>query len=325
MGHIRSIGWFPGAAILVAACSVSPSPSGPPLPTHTPITRPDSPSLAAASPAPTPAGEGEVVVTPEIQVIYVNHEATVWTSAFAGGGKTAPAFSLPIASAVIDFGDGSTGSVSQACSAPSSRLRLQHVFASAGSYMLSMSSAVLCESGWQLALDDGEDIRALPAATRATADWPVCTTYQLNMTEGWTGAGLGNVATLIRLSNVSKVGCSLKGYPGLQLVSATGSLLPTHVRLAADGDYMFPSIAVGRVAVGPGEVAAFEVGYTDTPSGPANDEPYDVACPPARWVRVILPQTQQWGTAKAPLAPCEGNVNVSPIFPGGERVDFPGS
>jgi hypothetical protein len=144
------------------------------------------------------------------------------------------------------------------------------------------------------------------------------------MTGGWTGAGLGNVATLIRLTNISNVGCSLTGYPSLQLVSPSGSMLPTQVRLATDGDYMFPSIAVGRVALSPGGVAAFEVGYGDNPSGAAADEPYAVACPVARWVRVILPQVQQYGTAKMPLAPCGGRVNVSPIFPGADHIDFPG-
>jgi hypothetical protein len=245
------------------------------------------------------------------------------TSAFIASGKSGPTGPLAIATARVDFGDSTAGTVSQDCASPSLRLTLHHVYKTAGAYKLAVTSATLCDPRWQLSLDSGEGIRVLPAASASSADWPACTTSQLDMTDGGTGVGLGNVGTLIRLTNVSNAGCNLMGYPGLQLVSAAGTLLPTHVRLATDGDYLFPAIAVGRVALEPGAVAAFQVGYTDNPSGSAANEPYAVACPPARWVRVILPRTQQSGTAPVPMAPCEGNLNISPIFPGRDRIDFP--
>jgi len=137
------------------------------------------------------------------------------------------------------------------------------------------------------------------------------------------GAGLGNVAMLFRLRNASNDGCRLDGYPQIQLVSETGAFLPTTETHAVDGDYSFPAIPAGPVALGPGDTASFELGYGDNPSGAAISLPYDVACPTAQRVRIILPGTHQLGTAVVPLAPCEGRINVSPIFPGPDRVEFP--
>lgn len=281
------------------------------------------PSPAPLTAVPSPAPVADVVISPAIEVVYTDSQVTMWVSAFIAGGKAGPSGPLAIASATLVFGDGTTTAVSQDCAAPALRLKVDHVYTTAATYALLVSSAELCDPGWQLYLDTGEGIQALAAAAPGTAAWPICTTGQLRMTDGGGGSGLGNVVTLIRLTNVSRSGCNLTGYPDVRLVSATGSLLPTHVRHATDGDYMFPSIAVGRVALAPGDVAAFEIGYGDNPFGPDVDAPYDVACPPARWTRVILPMTHQYGTAAARMAPCEGLVNVSPIYPGPERIQFP--
>jgi uncharacterized protein DUF4232 len=308
---------------VLAACGIAPLPTGSPSPNAIPSAAARTPSPTTATSVPSPAPVVDVVLSPEIPIVYTESDATLWASAFIAGGKTGPSGPMAIASTTVDFGDGAVGSVSQDCASPSLRLQLQHRYRTAGSYTLKVNSARLCDESWQVELDTGEGIRALAAASPLTADWPACTTYQLMMTDGGTGAGLGNVVTLIRLTNVSNSGCYLIGYPGLQLVSATHSLLPTHVHQATQGDYSFPAMAVGRVALGPGDVGAFLVGYTDNPSASAASEPYDVACPPATWLRVILPQTHQWGTADLLTAPCEGSVNVSPIFPGRDRIEFP--
>jgi hypothetical protein len=136
------------------------------------------------------------------------------------------------------------------------------------------------------------------------------------------GAGLGNVGALFRLKNTSSAGCTLVGYPGIRLVSPTGADLDTDVHDAVDGDYLFPPIVPHLVALEPGGYAAFNLGYADNPSGPGTNEPYDLACPTARWVRIVLPKTNQFGTASFAMAPCEGRVNVSAIFPGADWVSF---
>jgi hypothetical protein len=96
--------------------------------------------------------------------------------------------------------------------------------------------------------------------------------------------------------------------------------LPTHVLQATNGAYLFAPIAIGRVALAPGDTAAFEFGYGDNPLGSAVNESYDIACPPARWLRVILPGNRQYGTASVRTAPCGGLVNVSPIYPGRDPI-----
>jgi hypothetical protein len=165
-------------------------------------------------------------------------------------------------------------------------------------------------------------VHVFAAAPAQSATWPVCSTFQLQFASPWTGAGLGNVATLITLRNVGAVGCRLEGYPRVILVAATGRLLPTHDGDATTGDYMFPSVVPHRVALAPGGVASFMIGYGDNPFGAATNEPQDVACPPATEVRVVLPATGQFGTAHVAIGACGGVVRVSPIVPGANGLRF---
>jgi hypothetical protein len=309
-------------ALVVAACAPGPTPSpARPSAVPSPAVRLQTPSPAIVSPSPALAAD--LAISPDIQIVYTNENVGMWASAFVISDKTAATAAIHIATATIDFGDGATGSVSQSCTAPAPRLRLHHVYTTAADYRLTVSAAILCEAGWQLNLDPGEGIRILPAAPPDTAAWPLCTTYQLKMTDGGTGAGLGNVGTLVHLINVSSSGCNLEGYPGLRLVSASGALLPTHVQHATEGAYMYASMAVGRVALAPGDIASLELAYSDNPFGSAVNEPYTIACPPAKWLRVILPGNSQYGTARLATAPCSGIVSVSPIYPGGGWIGFP--
>ena len=165
-------------------------------------------------------------------------------------------------------------------------------------------------------------LHVFPSAPAASASWPVCSTFQLHLAGPWTGAGLGNVATQITLTNVSAHACTLEGYPGVLLVGADGRLLVTHATPATTGAYMFPAVVPHRVALAPGDVATFMLGYGDNPSGAGLTEPYEVACPVTSAVRVILPGTHEFGTAIVSIAPCEGLVQVSPIVPGADRLTF---
>ena len=136
------------------------------------------------------------------------------------------------------------------------------------------------------------------------------------MNEKSLGAATGNVGDVIRLQSRSAASCQLTGYPGLVLISPRGDELRTVARAAFDGSYLFPAVAARRVALAPGDYASFEIGYTDNTSGVGNSEPYSVACPSAAWLRVRLPGTHQYGTVTAPLAPCEGVIDVAPLVAG---------
>jgi Protein of unknown function (DUF4232) len=172
------------------------------------------------------------------------------------------------------------------------------------------------------ASDTATPIPVTSVAPTAIPDWPACTTTQLQLTEPWSGAGLGNAAVQITIQNTSTTGCTLKGYPDLAMVGHGGKRLATHVIRAIGGDYLFPAAAPDAVAIEPGQFASFMIGFTDNPYGPNADKPYDVACPPAVALRVILPSPRRVATTKVSMAPCNGDVRVSPIVPGPNGLRF---
>jgi hypothetical protein len=285
----------------------SPSSSATNLPTASPVsTARPSPQLSAAA-----------YVDSDDEVLFSGDRAT-----FTLGARTgSQADDLPISEATVDFGDGTTAAVAGSCSVGASPPKITHVYRASGQYAARVTSAQLCEPGRGLDLSATRPLLVLPSAPQSTRAWPTCTTFQLRMTGIDKGAGLGNVGALFRLRNTSSAGCRLVGYPGIRLVSQSGAILHSDVHDAVDGDYLFPRVVPHLVALEPGGYAAFNLGYADNPSGPANEQ-YDVACPTAHWVRIVLPKTNQFGTAAYAMAPCEGRVNVSAIFPGADWVSF---
>jgi hypothetical protein len=228
--------------------------------------------------------------------------------------------SLRIATATVDFGDGSTGTVPGSCGP---RVATAHVYQGGGDYHPTVTAITVCAGSPAANLAfTTTALHLFPSAPAASAGWPVCSTFQLHLAGGGTGAGLGNVATQITLTNVSSHACTLEGYPTVTLVGNGGRVLVTHATPATTGAYMFPAVVPHRVALAPGDVATFMLGYGDNPSGAGLTEPYEIACPVTSAVRVILPGTHEFGTAKVAIAPCEGMVDVSPIVPGADRLTF---
>jgi hypothetical protein len=138
-----------------------------------------------------------------------------------------------------------------------------------------------------------------------------------------TGAGLGHVGVLFTVHNISAAGCNLLGYPGLRLLAAGGKPLPTTVHDAAAGTYLFPAVAPHRVALRPGGYAAFELEYGDNPTGSQANEPQATACPAASRARVTLPGASAGKVIAASMAPCGGDVWVSPVIPGRKLITSP--
>ena len=298
----------------------------PPPPTTMPATQPPSPSptptaaLPSASPtvisaAPTP--------TPASQPVGVGLDASP-NPAFAGdpvtltvSGFVPGATSLRIATATVDFGDGSTATVSGSCA---TRVPTVHMYQRGGDYQPTVTALTGCAGSPAANIaSTATTLHVFASAPAASAIWPMCSTFQLHLAGTWTGAGLGNVATQITLTNVGAHACTLEGYPGVFLVGADGRLLATHATPATTGAYLFPAVVPHRVALAPGAVATFMIGYGGNPSGA---EPHAVACPVTSAVRVILPGTHEFGTAIVSIAPCEGLVQVSPIVPGADRLTF---
>lgn len=312
------------ATLTLAACASAPSPFPPTAVAR--ATLAPSPSVEVR---PTPGPIPAATLAPAANVYLDAQQGPYFSrtpgTLTIGAWRTLPLAgtqALGIARATIDFGDaGPQLELTGSCSAAPGPLRVEHTFP-LGSYTATVVAATLCTPTSSVDFTDVATILVLASATAAQARWPICSTFQLHMTSVDEGAGLGHAAILIRLRNVSSHGCTLIGYPRLQLVSPAGVLLPTDDHEATDGDYLFPAISPHLVALAPGGYASFLVGMSDNPSGPDEDAPYEVACPPVRWVRVALPGTHRYGTTEAAVAPCNGWVNVSSIYPGQGRITF---
>jgi hypothetical protein len=315
------------ATLALGSCASAPSPlastSPSPAAAQTSATSTAHPtSRPSPTPATTPAPAADVYLDAQ-QGPYFSGVAGTFTISASRVLPLAGTEALGIGTATIDFGDGGPPlGVTGSCAAAPEPTNVTHAYPASGEYTASVVAVTLCTPTSSIDDSDVAAVLVLPSASAAQAQWPTCSTFQLHLTGGDEGAGLGHAEVLIKLRNVSSRGCTLSGYPRLQLVSPAGSLLLTAWHEASDGDYMFPAIGPHLVAIGPGGYASFLVGLLDNPSSSNENVSHDVACPPVRWVRVILPGTNEYGTAEISIAPCDGWVNVSAIYPGDGRIMF---
>jgi hypothetical protein len=287
-------------------------------------------AAAATSADATPAGGSAAAAT----LYFQTSEEVPFTGdvvTFTAQASARPGFVglLRLASVTVSFGDGTSASVTQRCSggdqAPAAkRLTLLHSYRRAGVFSAEVTSASICgETGSPDLNGVSAAVRVLPAASAASASWPVCTTGDVRIADHGTGAGLGHVGVLFTVHNVSAAGCRLLGYPGLRLLAGNGNALPTTVHDAATGTYLFPAVAPHRVALRPGGYAAFELEYGDNPVGSQANEPYSTACPTASQADVTLPGASAGTAIPASMAPCGGDVWVSPMIPGRKLITSP--
>jgi hypothetical protein len=273
---------------------------------------------------PRASAAGDVLyLLPAEQVPFTGDAVIMTVQASAGPG--APRW-LRLARVTIGFGDGTSGSAGQSCAGgppPARGLSLAHRYGRPGLLTARVTSASVCGQAGQPDLAGvSAALRVLPSAPPASASWPACTGAGAVLAARGTGAGLGHVGVLFTVHNASARGCALSGYPGLRLLGRRGPL-PTTVHEAVSGTYLFPPVAPHRVALPPGGYAAFELEYEDNPSGPQASEPYAEACPAAIQAGVTLPGTAAAGVVPVAIAPCEGDVWVSAVFPGRQWINFP--
>jgi hypothetical protein len=297
-------------------------------------SHPPAPSAsvaAAATPADaTPAGGSAAAATLYFQTSEeVPFSGDVVT--FTAQASARPGFVglLRLASVTVSFGDGTSASVTQPCSgggqAPAAKgLKVAHSYRRAGLFTADVTAASICGRTGSPDLNGvSAAVRVLPAASPASASWPRCSAGDVRIADHGTGAGLGHVGVLFTAHNVSSAGCNLMGYPALRLLASNGNPLPTTVHDASAGTYLFPAVAPDRVALRPGGYAAFELEYGDNPVGAPASEPYSTACPPASQADVTLPGASEGTVIAATMAPCGGDVWVSPVIPGRKLITFP--
>ncbi len=316
----------------LAGCGVSRPPvAGPPTPRAAgrPRTARPGPS-AAASPAATPAASvatssAVLYLETSEQVPFAGDAVAITAQASAGPGT--PRW-LRLASVSVSFGDGTSGSASQPCAGPSPApaargLAVGHRYGRAGVFTARVTSAGVCGQAGQPSLTwVNATLRVLPAAPAGSVSWPACPPGAVRVAASGTGAGLGHVGVLFTVRNTSAAGCRLSGYAGLRLLGRAGPL-PTIVHRAVYGTYLFPPVAPHLVALLPGGYAAFELEYEDNPSGAQASEPYATACPAASRAEVTLPGAGGGRVIPAAMAPCGGDVWISPVIPGRSWVGFP--
>ena len=253
-------------------------------------------------------------------VTFTGEKVTV----FAEVGASTP---TALAIVRVGFGDGSGVITLPAtpCDAdPVRRFRLvdsppvSHRYARPGQHTIRIWSRLGCGAG-QPVQSSTTTVYVFPSAPPAAAGWPRCQPGQLTATLTSMGAATGHVGVDIVLRNVSAVPCHLYGFPGLQLLSASGAPLPTTASWG--GSFLFPALPPHLVGLAPGQKASFDLEYGDMPFGNP-PPPYQQACPTAAALVIIPPDDFTSLTAAVTIAPCYGALSVSPVVPGTAHIPF---
>jgi hypothetical protein len=143
-----------------------------------------------------------------------------------------------------------------------------------------------------------------------------CRSSRLSATVGHPNGAAGSVGYVVVLQNTSTSTCTLYGYPGMQLLDASGAALPTHV--ARGTAATVPPVAEHTVTLAPGGDAAFAVGFA-TATGYGSEQ-----CPRSSTVAITPPNDYHSIVMHWAIAPYGGttqhlecgDVTVSPVYAG---------
>ena len=312
------------SAVIVAGCSSSTRPRA------TPGSNPSSSSSLGLSPAtiggpdtspkpfnPSPGGQAVSSIVFALATPPVG---------FTGDTVTAYAQTLthtptPLVITRIDFGDGTvitppdTGSCEARPVQPPglvNSIPLTHIYARPGDHTIQIWSQWGCGAD-QSTEYNSTTAYSFPAAPSQATGWPRCQPTQLTATVNDLGVAAGNAGIEVVLRNTSTGPCSLKGYPGLQLLGTRGVALPT--TLTRSPSQLFGTVLPHLVGLVPGQTASFDVGYGDNPTGNP-PPPYQQACPAATQLSIIPPDDTTALRARTSIAPCQGWLTTSPVVPG---------
>jgi hypothetical protein len=130
------------------------------------------------------------------------------------------------------------------------------------------------------------------------------------------GVAAGSIGDTVTFRNASGTTCTLRGYPGLQMLSATGRALATHLHRGAA--VTVPAVPTRTVTLTSGSEASFYLGYPDA-TGYAL-----LKCPTSASVEITPPNATKPITVPWHLQPYGGTtqhlrcgiITVSPVFAG---------
>jgi hypothetical protein len=157
-----------------------------------------------------------------------------------------------------------------------------------------------------------------PATTRTITSTPTvpaspavaaagCQPSQLHIARLGSGGAAGTIEVTFSLTNTSAMRCALHGYPGMELLDASGGHLATV--MTRGGGLTFENVAVTDVSLAPGQTAYFNLGYGDVPVGMTS-------CSVASQVEITPPNDRSFAVVRVPqIDACGGGMlHVSPVF-----------
>lgn len=145
------------------------------------------------------------------------------------------------------------------------------------------------------------------STTSTAAGLARCATTGLAGSVVGSSGAAGTIETTVALKNTTSTPCSLGGFPGMQMLSSSGSSLPTTV--VRTGSYAFTAMPATTVTIPPGQSAYFNIGYSDVPVG------NETTCPTSASVQVTPPNALDHLVISAAFSPCGGGtLVVSPVF-----------
>lgn len=145
------------------------------------------------------------------------------------------------------------------------------------------------------------------STTTAVAGSTSCAAAALSGTIAGSSGAAGTIETTVGLRNTGATACTLGGYPGLLLLDAAGTALPTTV--VRKGSYSFTAMSPTTVSVSPDASVYFNIGYSDVPVGS------ETSCPSSATVEITPPNAFDHLEVAATLSPCGGgSMTVSPVF-----------
>ncbi len=115
----------------------------------------------------------------------------------------------------------------------------------------------------------------------------------------------GHLDVVFSVTSVAQASCYLEGYPGIQLINASGKYIATH--LTWGGGFFFANRPKQYVVIGTGKTAYFALGWTHFPSPGQR-------CPTTKYLLVTPPDDHNPIVVSAVIQQiCGGNVSASPI------------
>lgn len=140
----------------------------------------------------------------------------------------------------------------------------------------------------------------------STASSTTCRASGLVGTLSGEQGGAGTLEVTVALRNSGATACTMKGYPGLQLVGAGGSVQSTSVQ--PGGSLSFESVAPTVVTLAAGQVAYFNIGFSDVPGSG------QTSCSTSTAVQVTPPGATGHIVVPVQVQACSGGLHVSAVF-----------